>query len=227
MSSAKYYNFPVPLLEGFMDYPKEALSKILYYAIYAKAEKECISFIDAAKNLNLNLGNFKQAQNDGQLYFDSFDTGTPMVGIEERVFWDYYDNYKEPFEKACLLAHLAIKSVLIGKPYYKLWNSFLWSRMAGKIKDVGLANVMELDEAITPFFNEYQTKKIKQQLIDKWHLVHYSRHTRGFYVSYELGQKELIKIAEKNRISTKRKQQAALQKNLLTEVLSELKNQDF
>ena len=107
------------------------------------------------------------------------------------------------------------------KPYYKANNFFLWSRMDGKTNTI--VEVSELSNEIKRFANEYQTKKIKTALRNNWGLVHYARHTRGFYVSFKITLKQLILEAEKRRSSTKEKQYKEQEKEILKEVLEQLK----
>ena len=63
----------------------------------------------------------------------------------------------------------------------------------------------EISPKLQRYLNEYQTKKIKNQLIAGWGLASYSRYNRGFYVSYKMTLDDLAYHAEKIRKSTQDK----------------------
>jgi hypothetical protein len=102
------------------------------------------------------------------------------------------------------LGFLAIKSILQNKPYCKITNNFWLSRMSGFSKSV--SDPSKLPKSILKYSNEYQTKKIKQELILEWYLVYFARYTRGFYVSFKLDLNQLTLEAEKRRRATQVKQ---------------------
>jgi len=143
-----------------------------------------------------------------------------MSGINSKIIYDYRTNFKTDFDKVCLLAFLAIKSIIANKAYCKIDNNFLWSRMDGNSKSV---DVSELSEEVKVYANRYQIDKIKKELIFNWYLVYYSRHTRGFYVSFKLDLEELVFEAEKKRKAVKEKQQKQAQNEALKKALERLK----
>ncbi len=125
-----------------------------------------------------------------------------MVGMTSEMYWDYMTNEKSEFEKVLLLGDLAFKSILGAKSYIKLDNKYWFSRMNGSAKSI-LKD--ELSPKLQRYLNEYQTKKIKNQLIANWGLASYSRYNRGFYVSYKMSLDDLAYHAEKIRKSTQDK----------------------
>lgn len=222
----KYFNFPVMLLSGFMHDSQSTLSDILDYSLFAwgivhyefgDSEERMKS---AAKNFNVKLGNLKASHKNGANLYEDYPLNAPKVGLSLSLFWEYYGNEKSDFEKACLLAFLSIKSILHKKPYCKITNKYLLSRMNGNAKSVESNN--ELHPGIQKFSNEYQLKKIKNELIQNWNLKHYSRYTRGFYVSMTMSLDELVYQAERKRKSRLRKQMAEEQKNALKKALERL-----
>jgi hypothetical protein len=227
MSKEKYFNFPIQLLEGFMiDENKKILNDICDYSVYENSlelefGKELQKIKDSASFYNMNLGNDKKALDNGKMLYNSIPTNSPKAGLNLSIFWDFYKNDKTEFDKICLLAFLGIKSIIGSKSYCKLTNLFLWSRMDGKTN--AIVTVSELSNEIRKYANEYQTKKIKTALRNNWGLVHYARHTRGFYVSFKITLKQLIFEAEKRRISTKEKQYKEQEKETLKQVLEQLK----
>ena len=228
MNDKKYFNFPIQLLEGFMidDY-KKTLTNILDYSVYENSlklefGKELQKVVDSGKFYKITLGDKNRTLKNGKLFYNSIPINSPKVGLNLSIWWDFYKNDKTEFDKICLLAFLSIKSMIGAKPYYKANNFFLWSRMDGKTNTI--VTVSELSNEIRKYANEYQTKKIKTALRNNWGLIHYARHTRGFYVSFKITLKQLILEAEKRRISNKEKQYKEQEKETLKEVLEQLKN---
>ncbi|HEY6143091.1 MAG TPA: hypothetical protein VIV55_06610 [Flavobacterium sp.] len=226
MKDEKYFNFPIQLLSGFMNNTSKTLNNISYYALYRNlleleygTELEKIN--ESASFYGLSLGNSKKALSDGKELYNSIPRNSPRVGISTVMFWDFCNNEKTEFDKICLLGFLGIKSIIGSKAYCKTGNLFWLSRMDGKVNKVNDAS--ELSDEVRKYANEYQTKKIKTALRNGWALVTYSRHCYGFYVSFKITLKQLMTEAEKRRISTKEKQYKQQEKDLLKEVLNELK----
>lgn len=197
-----YYNFPVTFLDGFLKNQRRTMDMITDYAIAAEAIKIEGDYYEdkiaaACKKLNISNIDNKEVQK----YIIQIENGVynkvPITGISYDLCWDYYKHEKTEWQLVLLLAHLAVKSVLIEKPYTKLNNLFFWSRMDGKAKSV--KSVDQLSPQLQQYANEYQTKKIKTELELNWNLVHYGRYTRGFYVSHSLTFDELVMKVEGSR----------------------------
>ena len=202
----KYFNFPIVLLEGFLIDHKKCLNDILDYAMYAYCEKYDTDDVKrAARFFGVTLGNEIRTYRNGNELFDSIPEGLPKVGISADIFFDYYKNEKSEFQKVTLLAFLAIKSVLQNKSYCKLNNNYLFARMDGKSHSI--KNDSELSKELLKYKNEYQSVKIKNELILNWGLVHYAYYVRGFYVSFKMSLEDLIFKVEKNKKSNKLKEQ--------------------
>ena len=226
MSKEKYFNFPIQLLSGFIKNSDKAISNIKDYAIYENALKldhgnELQKIKDSASFFNIKLGNIERTFENGKELYESIPTKSPKVGVSFSIWRDFYENDKTEFEKVCLLGFLGIKSILGTKAFCKMDNKNWLSRMDGQIKSVD--NLLLLSEEIRKYANEYQTKKIKTALRNNWGLITYSRHTRGFYVSFNISLKQLVLEAEKRRISTKEKQYKEQEKAIINEVLNQLK----
>lgn len=221
----KYFNFPIQLLDGFMVDSKAVLNNISDYSIYDHTLKlnegtDEERMKSACSYFGVKVHNLNKSRSNGEMLFDSIDRNSPKVGINLSIWWDYYTNDKEPFEKACLLAFLALKSIIQNKPYCKLDNRFLWARMDGFRSSID--EVSQLSDTIKPFAKEYQTVKIKNALRDGWGLVTYSRYTRGFYISFTLTLEQLVYEAEKRRKSTKEKQNRAAEKAAIEKAMKRL-----
>ena len=229
----RYFNFPIELLSDFLNDSSKVLNNICDYALYSHSlnmeygdELECMKA--SAEFFRISKSNIEGSLKNGKQLFERIRANGPKVGINLTIFWDYYSNYKSDFDKVCLLAFLAIKSILNKKPYCKIDNRFLLARMDGKAKS---CDFEELSYNILKYANEYQTKKIKYQLSDSWNLKTYSRYTRGFYVSFSLNYDDLVYEAEKRRKSVKEKQNKLLQneavKNALTRLNPSRPNNDL
>ncbi len=223
-SETKYFNFPVELLSDFINDSSKVLNNISDYAIYSHSlnleygdELECMKA--SAKFFHVTLSNIRNTLKNGKKQFENIKQTGPKVGINFSIFWDYYKNEKSEFDKVCLLAFLAIKSILQTKPYCKIDNRFLLARMDGKAKSCDFES---LSPSILKYANEYQTKKIKTRLSESWNLTTYSRYTRGFYVSFSLNLNDLVYEAEKRRKSVKEKQNRILQNDAVKNALLRL-----
>lgn len=203
MNEPKYFNFPIYLIKDFLTNTKKSLDDILHYSLYAHTLKleegdDLHKIKSSAEYFSVTLGDPKHTLAKGIKLFMLDIEGYPKVGINTKIYWDFRNNYKIEFQKICLLGHLALRSILQQKSYCKIDNKFWLARMDGKAKS---CEFEELSPQIRKYANEYQTKKIKGALSDNWNLSTYSRHTRGFYVSYSLSIDELVFQAEKKRQS--------------------------
>lgn len=185
-TDARYFNFPIQLLDGFMVDSRNCLDKIYDYAIFAQTLKYELGDEDelirsAERYFGTKSGSRGHTYESGEQLFDSIPENSPKVGLNKDIFFDYYKTDKTDFEKITLLGFLAIKSILQNKTYCKITNKFWLSRMDGKVKSV--AEYYGLSEPIRKYSNRWQLTKIKKELVNGWNLEHYSRYTRGFYVS--------------------------------------------
>lgn len=224
MNDEKYFNFPVQLLAGTLKDKSKVLDNIFNYAIVWKAlnlegtDEKRVK--DSLNYFGVTSGDSKTCLESGKKFIDSLPVNSPMVGISKSVYFDFYQNHKDEFEDVCLLAYLAIKSIVQNKPFCKIDNNFLLSRMDGNAKTVN--DYTELSPEVARYANEYQTRKIKAELCNSWGLVTYSRYTRGFYVSFRLTIDDLVFEAEKRRKSTKEKQAKAREKEAVKMALRRL-----
>ncbi|EKT4509606.1 hypothetical protein AAIP42_001006 [Flavobacterium psychrophilum] len=226
MSKEKYLNFPIQLLSGFMIDTRKVLNDIIDYAVYQNSLKlelgtDLEKIKTSASFYNMTLGNNKNTFDNGKMLYNSLPENSPKVGLSISMFWDFYKNDKSEFDKICLLAFLGIKSILGTKSYCKVTNLYLWARMDGKTNTI--VEVSELSNEVRKYANRYQSENIKNELILNWHLIYYSRYTRGFYVSLKMSLEDLIFEAEKKRKSIKENQQKQQQNEALKKALERLK----
>ncbi|WP_420287140.1 hypothetical protein VT569_03155 [Flavobacterium psychrophilum] len=226
MSKEKYLNFPIQLLVGFMIDSKKVLYDISVYAVYENSLKlelgtDLEKIKTSASFYNMTLGSDKNTFDKGKTLYNSIPTNSPKVGLSISTFWKFYNNDKSEFDKICFLAFLSIKSILGTKCYCKVTNLYLWARMDGKTN--AIVEVDELSNEVRKYANRYQSENIKNELILNWHLIYYSRYTRGFYISLKMSLEDLIFEAEKKRKSIKENQQKQLQNEALKKALERLK----
>lgn len=226
MSDEKYFNIPIQLFAGFMNNSFQVLADVSQYAIYENSLKlefgtELEKMEKSADFYNMTFIDMQTAYNRAQEVYNRTPHNGPKTGLNISIFWDFYRNEKTDFDKICLLAFLAIKSILGPKPYCKVTNLYLWSRMDGKTNTI--VEVNKLSNEVRKYANRYQSENIKNELILNWNLIYYSRYTRGFYVSFKMSLEDLIFEAEKKRKSIKENQQKLLQKEALKKALERLK----
>ena len=202
----KYFNFPISLLQGFLDNKNECLKNILDYAVYTHARNKLESedldefefleteVLESAEYLEVSLVSTDNLIANGENLYYSNTSCKVITGINTSIFWDYKTNHKSKFEDVVLLAYLSLRSIVQKKAYCKVTNLFLLSRMDGHSSSM---TDDQLSDKIKVFNNEYQIKKIKAELSDNWGLVHYGRYTRGFYVSFTMELEDLIYQVEK------------------------------
>lgn len=196
----KYFNFPIQLLEGFIDNDIQILENILHYAIYSHYLKleygdEGERIIESANFFGVSLASEKRTLERGEMIVDSISPNSPLVGINLSIFFDFYQNDKTEFEKVTLLGFIAIKSILQKKSYCKITNNFWLSRMDGKASSI--KEIYELSEPIKKYAVHYQLRKIKAELERNWKLKTVSG--RGFSVSFKMSIEALTYEVLKKR----------------------------
>lgn len=220
----KYFNAPIQLFSGFLEDSTACLNNVFDFAIYNHSKdfpgSETERFKEACKWYGVNPGDARESARKGKELTENTPLNSPRVGLKLSLFWQYYKDEKSEFEKVCLLGYLSIKSILQNKAFFKVDNKFWLSRMDGKAKSV--LEVWELSAKLQKYASEYQTVKIKKELVNNWGLVTYSRYTRGFYVSFDITLEQLIFEAEKRRKSTLEKQYKEREKEALKAAFNKL-----
>ncbi len=220
----KYFNAPIQLFAGFLEDSTACLDNVFDFAIYDRSKyfpgSEIERIMQACKWFDVTPWDMEKTARKGKELTENTPLNSPKAGIKFSLFWEYYKYEKSDFEKVCLLGYLSIKSILQNKAYCKIDNKFWLSRMDGKAKSV--LEVWELSAKLQKYASEYQTVKIKKELVNNWGLVTYSRYTRGFYVSFDITLERLIFEAEKRRKSTLEKQYKEREKEALKAALNKL-----
>jgi len=201
-SEHKYFNFPIILLEGFLNDSNTCLINIIDYSLYKFSVKtECYidkeSFRNSVDYFKVKLGDYERTYTNGKMLYDSLDVKLPKASIEFDMYFDFYKNYKTEFEKVCLLAFIALRSIIGRKLYCQTTENFLLARMDGKTNAIN--ELHELSPEILTYASRRKLDKIKTELTMNWNLRYYSYYMRGFYISFKLDILLLIENAQNKR----------------------------
>lgn len=138
----RFLNFPIALLQGFLDDHKRCLDDIFDYAMFRMLYSDESNWddIDQFKtefSIELNENNTQLYKKRGELLFNSFyGTSYAWTGIHIDTFWNFYKHRSE-FDLVCLLLFLALKSIIQMKSFTKTSDALILSRMSGfnKVED--------------------------------------------------------------------------------------------
>lgn len=196
----KYLNFPISLLQGFMDDNIFVLDNIMAYCVTYEIEKHGRPFEEVMENYSSSWDKASCLDRGRQL-FNNTPMNQPRTGLEVRMFWEYHQENKTDEEKATLLAFLATKSIVGVVGWYKLGKQeIIFHRMAGHTDCNS-----ELPDTIKPFCTRFKFDKIKKALMLHWGISIYSSHTRGMYIG-TIPLQELALIAERRKLKAKQKE---------------------
>ena len=173
---------------------------IMDYAIYHHAKSLDGSLNkrikDSANYFGVTLGNITRTAQNGE----SLDYKTPerpvMTGISKHLTFEFYDSPKTDNEISVLLSFLAMKSILGKKSFCRITTAFLLCRMAGYST---ISEMSELPEQLKKYRSRWHLDCLKSALRNHYGLKIYGRYTRGFYISFELPEEQLIEEVEKKR----------------------------
>ena len=189
------------MLKGFLGNSEECLNNILYFAAYCRY-RTTNSENDIGNTLCVNFGDIGAALEKGEELYDKYwHDCYPWTGISSDLFWTFSHKHRSDFDKATLLAFLAIKSLIGGKPYYKVTNqNVIFKRMAGYKETENY----KIPDVLQRFCTRSRFDAIKMELRENYSVVFYSQHVRGMFVSTELPLEKLAYIAEERKLSARR-----------------------
>lgn len=223
-AKAEFINIPIQLLSGFLEDSRTPIRNMYYYSLYAHVISLSKGTVKERYKIACEYLNFQELDREenlrrGKFLYERYQN-SPMTGVGRMIYSEYNRQEKSDFEKACFLAFHALKSIVGNKTFQKTDNRLLWSRMDGQVKTIGENS--EFSEKLRFFTQEYQTLKIKRELQENWGLVYYAQHTRGFYVSFKLDLKSLIREALKRKRKSVDEIRLDKIRSLEKEVLKEL-----
>ncbi len=204
---AQFYNFPICLLSGFMNYSDRCLKDILAFVTW-KHNGGNMSEQETSEYLGVKYPNFAKTLKQGKEIEDNLvwqNKSSPWTGLNRDVFWQFKEGSCSDFNNVVLLAFLAFKSILGNKPWYKITNqNQIYYRMAGKT--MGKGKHPKLPQEIAAFCTRYKFDQIKLELKENWGLLIYANHTRGMYVSTidKMSLEELALVAERGKLQRRK-----------------------
>mgnify|MGYP005751759431 CR=1 FL=1 len=203
----KYLNFPIQMLEGFMIDTEYCLFQILGYAIYDTVYSEnaiydsCDEFWEKteiwADSLHKREQELLVAGESWYNRISRLEKNPPFVGIRTDLFLDFYEHESSEFEKICLLAFLAMRSIIGKASYKRMTVRYLICRMSGFPGiEVDMADPPE--EIIHWMGSESKRKRIYSNLKKRYKMIK-AYKANGIICSFKLSQTELEKVLRENR----------------------------
>ncbi len=211
-----YYNFPIPILHGFMDHTFKVLELLIEWAAYDYIKK-----------------NLKDDDNSGFPVWDKIDEAADALGftfsMESEDYYhlcgEIYSKYKgsrsgiscklywevrkraetmSKSDKVLLLAFFAVKSILGNKLYCKTNDLLLFARMNGANKAFSSDEeaLKNLHPDLAVHYTRRKRETIRIRLAEVFHINSYSYHDRGYYISSKLSLEKLIEEVEMHRKGT-------------------------
>lgn len=239
-----FYNAPVVLLDGFIPDTRGTLNNVFDYCFYEACHKiqEDLPYAEpedkmqyvADKILGAEIRNIHRSFTNGEALYNSIPQRTARAPIHRTIFWDYYDNEKTDFEKACFLFLHAIKSILGANLHAKkkITNIFILSRMDGQ--NSSYKSLDELSPDVRKYSTEHYLRKIKgtfqkQGSFEYAGLVFFGFHIRGgCWYAFDTPLHELMIHAElhkqKNRDKLLKAERDALHKKVLASINNKAKS---
>ncbi len=213
MKNEKYFNTPVCLLTGFFDDTRARLDDILNYCMALKTNelslgnwKERIKATE--EYFGVTCSNIEEVWKKGSVLIDSVDPKSPRAGLSIEIFFNYYKKVNDTteFDIACLLAFLAIRSILGKKPYCKTNKGLIVARMFGYTSTKNIKDVTKEHPLMQKYCNRYYFDKLINELEYSWNLKTFANHTKGRYVSFDVGYDVLAEKCLAAKIDYKKKE---------------------
>ncbi len=210
MAESIYYNAPCELYRHFLRSEKDfhrVLNDIADFILYDACKSMYKSKLDAeeikkkVKRYGINYHNPVGSWKDGEglyiEYVENAKNAPAYFSISRETYWHFRDVDSTEFERAMLLAYLAVKSMVGKRDMIKTNMTAICSRMDGNTKPKRAA---ELSEGVTKYLNRYWSNKLLSALYGKRGVTFYGGNkchkVRGFYCSTTLSMEELITKAE-------------------------------
>lgn len=212
MDKAIFYNAPCELYRNFLRSDKDferVLHDIPSFILYdacksmskTKLNAEEIKEKIESKGYLINYHNPVSSWKDGEALYIEFvknAKNTPAYfSISRETYWHFRDEESTEFERASLLAYLAVKSMVGKRDMIRTNMAAICSRMDGNTKP---KRTMYLSDGARKYLNRYWSNKLLSALYEKRGVTFYggnsSHKVRGFYCSTTLTMEELIIKAE-------------------------------
>lgn len=177
--------------------------QILDYSIYKHSTSlngtQAERMKDAADYFGVTLGNTSRTVNNGKYLLSVTKDKAVITGINRKMLFDFYNNKKSEFEIVTLLAFLAIKSILGKKTFCRITGDFLLCRMAGYGSGSEMSEMEGLPAQLEKYKSRWHLDRLKTELRNQYGLKTYGRYTKGFFVTFDLTEEQLMEEVEKKR----------------------------
>lgn len=207
----QFLNFPIQLLEGFMENPLVCLDNIFCYGVISLIKNRKLSSIEEIRRkwkYKISKEDEHNILEKGKILYDKFkDENFPYTGIHFKTYLRYLKS-KTDQEYMCLLAFLALKSIIQTKPYQNTKNGFLYSRMVGSPRKTD-----NIPEKIKYWMeSRYRRDKVFLLLEQSFHFVR-TYKARGITYSFSL-TKEALELAILKRKYEKSRKAITVEKRI-------------
>ncbi|MCB0739355.1 MAG: hypothetical protein KDC92_17745 [Bacteroidetes bacterium] len=205
----EYVNFPIVLLQGFMQNHKNCILDAFSYAFYRYAKERHLfdvkEMLRAATSFyRLNLPTDLDAISRGKMLYESIEPKSPSCGAKINILLEYLNEPKTESQRIELLAFMALNSIIGVQVFKKFTYQYLFSRMCGFEKMVEFS---ELDANIRKYASRYKRDRLSQVLATEWHvMIITDPNIRGVYASMKLSYLELWEVILKRSKKYKLKQ---------------------
>ncbi|GEM_PF-4593355 len=210
MGKAIYFNVPCTIFHNALETDKsfmEALFKVTDFILYDACKAMYKSRLDADEikkkvaGYHINYFDPISSWKRGEaLYIELVEKAKfapAYFSISRESYWRFHDEESTEFDRALLLAYLAVKSMVGKRDMIRTNMAAICSRMDGNTRPKGIIN---LSDSVKKYLNRYWSKKLLEALFEKRGVTFYggnSKHkVRGFYCSTTLTMEELITRAE-------------------------------
>lgn len=221
-----FYNFPIELLQGVFSGKQsevEFLLNILKFHIFKKylelpdsefeqTEEQRFSRCAQMWGFLIPRELLEEFFNDAESLYYSLDHSKVKTGISIATFKEYFNNSKTEFEWNCLIAFLALKSILLFGKSRKSTNDMLFARMNG------FATINEYVENGRCELKRFRRQRVITELETNWNLKYYAMQTHGFYFGFEISLEQLMIIAETKKDENKKRILDEKKKKILEQI---------
>lgn len=225
---SKFFNFPIQLLQGFVENPQKCFENILDYSVYQMVYSEDARYED--------LDEFKQEwrikipeiranriYSNGKVLYDSFaHTNSPWTGIHKKTYFQIRDETDE-FKLICFLAFTAFKSLIQKKPWCKVSNKLLLARMAGFSSQ---GDNQLIPEKISHWMKlKSDRRKRIFEYMEQYNRLVYLPNARGITFSLSCSFKKLVYYSKAKKVANEisKMEKAEHKKQVIQEVEAEFR----
>ncbi|MCS5491763.1 hypothetical protein [Algoriphagus limi] len=202
----KFLNFPIQLLQGFLNQPKRCLRNIIDYAVYQMVYSEDAIFenIDdfmESWEVKIPTIRIQEIKSNGKYLFERISemTSSPWTGIHISTYFSLKEEEDE-FRFVCFLAFTAFKSIIQKRSWAKVSNDLLLARMAGYPSQESNGIKNPIPEKIQYWMKPKSSRRKKIfEYLEKYNRFVYLPKSRGITFSLTLSFENLAYRVEEKK----------------------------